>query len=139
MTIIEKAKILRKQIETLALDMDDNQSLEFPELFPNWKTETDYKIGDRVRYDDVLFKCLQAHKSQSDWIPDVAVSLWTKVADPSIEWPEWVQPTGAHDAYAKGDKVSFDSRHWISQVDNNVWSPLVYGWEEVVEVDQEVK
>lgn len=132
MTIIEKAKMLRKQIETLALDMDDDQSLEFPELFPNWKNETDYKTGDRVRYDDVLFKCLQAHKSQSDWTPDVAVSLWAKVADPSIEWPEWVQPTGAHDAYMKGDKVQYENKHWISQVDNNVWAPGVYGWSEEV-------
>ena len=131
-SIIEKARVLRKQIEALALDMDDDQSLEYPELFPLWNSESiEYKIGDRVRYNDVLFKCLQAHTSQSDWTPDAAVSLWTKVADPTVEWPEWVQPTGAHDAYQEGDKVQYENKHWISQVNNNVWAPGIYGWEQV--------
>lgn len=45
---------------------------------------------------------------------------------------EWVQPTGAHDAYNKGDKILFtDGRVYVSVIDGNVWSPLVYpqGWE----------
>ena len=47
------------------------------------------------------------------------------------EWPAWVQPTGAHDAYAKGAKVSHNDKHWISEVDDNTWEPGVYGWTEV--------
>lgn len=39
--------------------------------------------------------------------------------------------TGAQDAYNKGDKVSHDGKHWVSDVDNNVWAPGVYGWKEV--------
>lgn len=68
---------------------------------------------------------------QSDWTPDVAVSLWVRVDDPSIEYPEWKQPTGAQDAYAKGAKVSHKDKHWVSDVDGNVWEPSVYGWDEV--------
>lgn len=49
------------------------------------------------------------------------------------EWPEWVQPVGAQDAYNTGAQVSHNNLHWISTVDNNVWEPGVYGWNEVVE------
>lgn len=38
----------------------------------------------------------------------------------------FVQPTGAHDAYNKGDKVVFEGKTYVSAIDGNVWSPLVY-------------
>lgn len=65
---------------------------------------------------------------QADHPPVPATSLWSKIADPAEEWPEWSQPVGAHDAYQTGDKVAHDGEHWISAVDNNVWEPGVYGW-----------
>lgn len=130
MTIIEKARFLRAKIEELALNMDDNESLEYSDLFPKWVVNKEYKVNDRVRFNDVLYKCIQAHTSQNDWQPDVAVSLWVNVADPVEEWPEWKQPTGGHDAYMTGDKVSHNEKHWVSNVDNNVWEPGVYGWTE---------
>ena len=49
------------------------------------------------------------------------------------EFPEWVQPIGAHDAYAKGDKASHNGKNWVSTADNNVWEPGVYGWEEATQ------
>lgn len=82
---------------------------------------------------DLLWKCLQSHTSQADWAPNLAVSLWVQVDNPAEEWPEWRQPTGAHDAYEKGYKVSHNDKHWISNVDNNVWEPGVYGWTEATE------
>ena len=130
MITIEKAKTLRKKIESMSAELTDSDALEVPELFPKW-TLKEYAVGDRVRYEDILYKCLQAHTSQSAWTPDVAVSLWVRVDDPSIEFPEWKQPTGAQDAYAKGAKVSHNEKHWISDIDNNVWEPGVYGWNEV--------
>ncbi len=130
MITIEKAKALRKKIESMSAELTDADALDVPELFPKW-TLKEYAVGDRVRYEDILYKCLQNHTSQTDWTPDVAVSLWVRVDDPSIEYPEWRQPTGAQDAYMKGDKVSYNGKHYISVVDNNVWSPTTYGWEEV--------
>ena len=54
------------------------------------------------------------------------------VQEPSTEeYPAWVQPTGAHDAYAQGAKVSYNGKKWTSDVANNVWEPGVYGWTEV--------
>lgn len=125
----EKARLLRKLIERMSAELPDSDAFDAAELFPMWALK-DYAIGDRVQYEGNLYKCIQAHTAQSDWTPDTAVSLWVKVDDPAIEWPEWRQPTGAQDAYAKGAKVSHNGKHWISDVDSNVWAPGVYGWTE---------
>lgn len=102
------------------------------EVYPEWNPKSyPYFAGERVTYEGKYYRCIQNHTSQSDWAPDVAVSLWVSISDPSEEFPEWKQPAGAHDAYNKGDKVSHNDKHWISDVDNNVWEPSVYGWTEV--------
>lgn len=129
--ITDKARYLRAEIEKLAETLTDEEGLQFVDLFVNWFTDTTYAVGDRVKYNDTLYKCVQAHTSQSDWTPDLTPALWTVVS--VEEWPEWVQPTGAQDAYMTGDKVSHNEKHWISTADNNVWEPGVYGWEEVSE------
>ena len=102
------------------------------DIYPDWIPKGyPYFAGERVTYEGSYYRCIQNHTSQSDWAPDVAVSLWVSISDPSEEYPEWKQPAGAHDAYSKGDKVSHNDKHWISDVDNNVWEPSVYGWTEV--------
>ena len=126
----EKARKLRARIEQASVALPDADALDAVELFPVWKVDHDYSVGDRVQDESTLYKCLQAHTSQSSWKPADAPSLWVRVDDPSIEWPEWVQPTGSTDAYAKGAKVSHNGKHYISDVDSNVWEPSVYGWTE---------
>ena len=121
---IRYRKIFLKESENLT----DEDALKVPMLYPRWETETEYTAGDRIFYEKVLFKCVQSHTSQSSWTPDITPALWAVVS--LEEWPEWVQPTGAQDAYMAGDKVSHNSLHWISSVDNNVWEPGVYGWDE---------
>lgn len=122
----ERARELRALIEQATMSLNDEDALSGIELFPMWKTATSYAIDARVQYNDILYKCVQAHISQSDWTPDVTPALWTQVS--LEEWPEWKQPTGAQDAYAKGDKVTHNDIHWTSDVDANVWEPGVYGW-----------
>lgn len=122
----ERARELRALIEQATVSLNDEDALSGIELFPMWKTATSYAIDARVQYNDILYKCVQAHISQSDWTPDVTPALWTQVS--LEEWPEWRQPTGAQDAYAKGDKVTHNDVHWTSDVDANVWEPGVYGW-----------
>lgn len=128
----EHARKLRKAIEKTAVTLTDSEAYDVAELFPMWKVDTAYQTGDRVQYESKLYKCLQGHTSQADWIPTEAVSLWVRVDDPTVEFPEWRQPTGATDAYMTGDKCSHNQKHWISDVDNNVWEPEVYGWTEVI-------
>ena len=125
-----KAKQLRALIEMLAITLDDATALTGVELFPAWATDTAYVVGDRVQYNGVLYKCVQAHTSQADWMPDATPALWVIVS--VEEWPEWIQPTGAHDAYDKDAKVSHNGKHWKSTMDANVYEPGVYGWEEII-------
>ena len=125
-----KAKQLRALIEMLAITLDDTTALTGVELFPAWATDTAYAVGDRVQYNGVLYKCVQAHTSQADWMPDATPALWVIVS--VEEWPEWIQPTGAHDAYDKDAKVSHNGKHWKSTMDANVYEPGVYGWEEII-------
>ena len=104
---------------------------EHVELFAPWVYPADYKTGNLRRYNGRLYKCISDHTSQADWAPDVAVSLWVHTSDPAEEWPAWSQPVGAHDAYAKGAKVTHNGKKWTSDVDGNVWEPGVSQWTEV--------
>lgn len=109
--------------------IDEVTAAEHTNVFAEWEPDVNYAVGNLRRHGDKLYKCIQAHKSQSDWTPDVAVSLWVKAGDPAEEWPEWSQPIGAQDAYMSGDKVTHNGKHWVSNTDNNVWEPGVYGWD----------
>jgi hypothetical protein len=89
---------------------------------------TDSVYLEVMQKGDTIYKCVQAHTTQSDWTPDITPALWTVVS--LDEFPEWVQPQGAHDAYNQGDKVSHLEKHWVSDIDANVYEPSVYGWSE---------
>lgn len=129
----QEALQYRQSIERAAALQSDEAALDNIYLYPEWKVGIDAIKDKRYRYTDKLYKCNQSHKTQADWIPDVTPALWTVVS--LDEWPEWVQPIGASDAYNKGDKVSHNEKHWISDVDANVWEPGAVGtealWHEV--------
>lgn len=124
----ELAKKLRAFIELMSTNATDEEALDNILAFPKWEVGREYVKDERIRYEDVLYKVLQNHTSQADWTPDTAVSLYVRVS--IEEWPEWVQPTGAHDAYPLGAKVTHLDRHWISDLDANTYEPGVYGWHE---------
>ena len=128
MSIIDKAKAYRAIIEKTSQTLDDETALDVIDLFPAWTYGFAYEPEVRVRYKNVLYRCVQGHISQNDWTPDKTPALWTVVS--LDEWPEWKAPEGQHDSYQKGDKVSYKDKHWISEVDNNVWAPDTYGWKE---------
>lgn len=128
-----KARELRRLIEKAAISLSDEDAIEAVELYPGWKPDTAYEVDVRISYAGKLYRVVQAHTSQADWTPDITPALYTEVAKPG-DIPVWKQPTGAQDAYMKGDKVYFpdaDGPVYISIVDNNVWAPDVYGWDEV--------
>lgn len=126
----QKARQLRAMIEKASVSLADEDALEAIELFPRWSETAEYSAGDRVRYGELLYKCLLDHQAQASWTPDTATSLWVRVDDPAEEWPEWRQPLGSTDAYRFGAKVSHNGKHWISTVDGNVWEPPTM-WDEV--------
>lgn len=117
--------------------IDDVTASEHLEMFAKWDSNISYEKGDLREYKKCLYRCIQPHTSQEDWTPDASASLWSKVGDPTEEYPQWSQPIGAHDAYEKGDKVSFNDRKWISSIDSNIWEPGIYGWEEQAKQQEE--
>lgn len=130
MTILERAKKLRKMIESLAASLTDETALNNTELFPAYQVGHAYIMGDRFRYSDKLYKVLQDHTSQADWTPDTAVSLYVEVSPPDTILV-WKQPTGAHDAYMAGNKVHYPAENdpvYVSDIDNNTYPPDVFGW-----------
>lgn len=131
MTLIELARKLRPYIEKAAVSLFDEDALEAVQLFPAWNSAATYAVGDRVRYNDILYSCLTAHTAQADWTPTAAPSLWAKVLipDPDVI-PEWEQPDSTN-PYSAGDKVTHNGKTWVSDIDDNVREPGVYGWTEV--------
>jgi hypothetical protein len=125
-----KLNRLRGAIEVSSVSLDDATAAGVPELFPVWKEDIDLAVGDRVQYEGILYKVLIAHKTQASWTPDVSPSLFAVVLIPDPgDIPEWVQP-GSTNPYMKGDKVRHNDKVWVSDIDNNVWEPGVYGWSE---------
>ena len=119
-------------ITSFLVNLPDEEAIKIPLVFPAWDSNSkEYKKDDRCQYNGKLYKVLQAHTSQESWTPDTTVSLFVEVADPSIEYPDFKQPTGAHDAYNIGDKVTFKGKKYISIINANVWSPEAYpaGWD----------
>ena len=127
---VEKAMITLARMQAKALS--DTDALEVTALFPVWEAGTAYQEGDRFTYGDNFYKVLQDHTSEEQWKPGEAPSLYVLVSDPAVEWPEWREPTGAHDAYNTGDKVTYNGKRYVSKIDGNTTVPGTDGryWEE---------
>lgn len=131
-SILEQARAIRAAMDAAGAVLDDGKAVECKALYRPWDAEEAYEVGNMRRYGEGLYRCLTAHQGQDSWTPDAAPSLWVRIDDPAIEWPEWVQPVGATDAYPSGAKVSHGGKRWVSTLDANTWEPGVYGWQEVV-------
>jgi hypothetical protein len=94
---------------------------------PAWAAGQAVTVGAQRWHDLTLYTCLQAHTTQSDWAPPATPALW-KVHRADLA--AWVQPTGAHDAYPLGAKVTYQGRVYESKIAANVYSPTAYpaGW-----------
>lgn len=122
---------VKKILSTETEELSDEDALDVAAMFPTYVSMIGKQVsaGERLWWDGKLYKVLQPHTVSQEWTPDTAVSLYVEVS--IVEWPEWVQPTGAQDAYNTGDKVTFEGAHYISLIDANVYSPAAYpaGWQ----------
>jgi hypothetical protein len=128
----DKARLKAQQLAVKSLiqakSLSTEEIIELAPLFPAYEVGKAYSIGDVFTYKRSLYEVIQAHTSQADWPPDTTASLY-KNHTPKGEIEDWRQPLGAHDAYMTGDRVLFNGKTYISKIDNNVWSPDVYGWQ----------
>lgn len=136
MTVIEQAEAIREAMDVAGAMLTDEMALECVRLYRPWEVGKQYKVDEFLTYgengvgDPQLYKVVQAHTSQADWTPDKAVSLFVPIGLDDSGYPVWSQPTGAHDAYNKGDVVNYNDTLYESLIDGNVYSPDAYpaGW-----------
>lgn len=89
-----------------------------------------------ISHNGKLYEVIQGHTTQSDWTPDIVPALFKEIPKPAGGgYPEWVQPTGAHDAYALGARVTHNGKNWESTIPANTTEPgtlLPWGyWKEI--------
>lgn len=133
---IAMAEQMRRALQMFALSLTDEQAMEVATVYDSWKVGKAYTVGEFITYgesavgDPQLYKVVQAHTSQADWTPDAVASLYTPIGLDDSGYPVWSQPTGAHDAYNKGDIVNYNGVLYESLIDGNVYSPEAYpaGW-----------
>ena len=100
------------------------------EVMQDWVAGQQVWIGELRKYNDVRYVVVQSHITQADWTPPQVPALFTPkpVPGPGQLYPDWVQPTGAQDAYALNARVRHNNANWESQYAANVWQPGVFGW-----------
>lgn len=128
---------LRQQQDVLAaalgVDAAEERYEEPDDDTPPWAADEFVRAGQVRTHDDVYYRCVQGHVTQAGWEPPVVPALWTSMQMPADDGtpPAWIQPAGAHDAYALGARVTHAGKTWESTVNANVWAPGVHGWTEV--------
>lgn len=139
MNRVQAAEQMRRALQIFAASLTEEKVMEVAAIFDRWKIGKAYSVGEFVTYgingvgDPQLYKVAQAHISQADWSPNATPALYVAIGLDEQGYPVWSQPTGAHDAYNKGDIVDYNDKLYESLMDGNVYSPEVHpaGWKEV--------
>ena len=134
---MQAAEQLRRALQLFAKTLPEAQALEVAAVYPAWAAGRSYAVGDILQHgtnsvgDPQLYKVVQAHTSQADWMPEATPALYDAFGLDESGYPLWSQPTGAHDAYNTGDIVDYNGTLYKSLINGNTWSPEAYpqGWE----------
>jgi len=119
-----------------AAAVSDDDAAKLSALYDPWVPGLDVEVGDLHSWDGTIVECIQAHTTQADWTPGATPALWKVHRSGSGSQQggapaEFVQPTGAQDAYQTGDRVTYNGQVYESTIDANVWTPTAYpqGWQ----------
>ncbi|MDU7164166.1 MAG: sugar-binding protein [Anaerococcus vaginalis] len=142
----ELEKGIKTAFETLVLskDLSKEQKENILNQYKPYQIGKNYEENEKFTYKDKVYEVIQAHTSQTTWLPEATPALYREYLNVEIKnqdgsktevVKEFIQPTGAHDAYNKGDKVLFKGKIYKSKIDANTFSPEQFadGWEEVTE------
>lgn len=138
MNRLQAAEQFRKALQMFAASLSEENAMEVATIYDPWAEGKAYAVGDFLTYgensvgDPQLYKVVQVHTSQADWKPETTPALYVAIGLDEQGYPVWSQPTGAHDAYNKGDIVDYNGTLYQSLIDGNVYSPEAYpAWWEV--------
>jgi hypothetical protein len=138
---IQAFEQMRKVLQMFAASLTDEQAMQVATIYDPWAVGVTYSAGHFLTHgqnavgDPQLYKVILAHTSQAGWPPHTATSLYVAIGLDDAGYPVWSQPTGAHDAYNKGDVVNYNGTLKQSLIDGNVYSPEAYpaGWADYIE------
>lgn len=144
--VAELKKEIKTAFETLILakNLSKEQQENILNQYKPYQIGKIYKENEKFTYKDKVYEVIQEHTSQTTWLPEATPALYKEYLNVKIQnqdgsktevVAEFKQPTGAHDAYKKGDKVLFNGKVYKSKIDANTFSPDQFadGWEEVAE------
>lgn len=137
MNKLQVAEQYRKALQMYAQTVTDAEAMEIATVYPKYEVGRLYKANEMFTHgennvgDPQLFRVVQEHTSQADWIPSETPALYTPIGLNDEGFPVWSKPTGSHDAYNTGDVVDYNGTLYKSLIDGNIWSPEEYpsGWE----------
>ena len=136
----EDATEFRATVDAILTTLTDEQAIQAPILFPIWQPNIEYKVGDRIRYENKLYKVIQEHTSEPTWLPINASSLYASLLtdEENNKVLEWIQPESTN-GYMTGDQVMHNDILYVSTADNNIWEPGTVGapWEAKIEKEEE--
>ena len=124
------------QMLAQSLQLPETNAMEIADLYEEYAVGKTYPVGYIFKYgvnadgETQLYSVLQEHTAQEEWKPDETPSLYKAIGFTDAGVSVWTQPLGAEDAYQTGDVVEHNGTIWEAVVDNNVWEPGVYGWEQ---------
>ena len=128
----QEINVARLMVAKMITTLSDEEAESVSQFIPEWTVGESYAEDSIVRYRGSLYRLLKSMTAVAQYPPDVDTSTYKRIGEPNEDgiYP-WSQPLGATDAYMKGEKVTYDGKTWVSDIDNNVWAPGVYGWSEV--------
>lgn len=133
---LQMAEQFFRVLQMYAASLENDKAMEVAYIYNPWEIGKHYFVGDFLTYgvnsvgDPQLYKVVQDHTAQAEWRPDITASLYDAIGLDEKGYPIWSQPTGAHDAYNKGDVVDYNGTLYQSLIDGNIYSPEAYpaGW-----------
>lgn len=132
---LELVELLKETLPTASAEVAQNNVEWYKQWVYGEKVAKGGRRWELVEGEKLLFECIAPsglNEGTNIYKPSETPAIWKRVW--LEEWPEWVQPLGAHDAYAKDAKVTHKGKKWTSDVDNNIWEPGIHGWTEVKNV-----
>lgn len=116
--------LIAQQINTLTVD--DNTALRMVAFYPEWADNAEYTAECKVQRNGKLWRCIQAHTSQTGWEPENAASLWTEICESHAGTLEDPIPYSGNMALESGKYYSQDGKVYrcIRDTGNPVYNAL---------------
>lgn len=103
-----------KSVKKLRVDLTDDIALNNIDFYPEWEAGEELKIGDRIQYNEKLYKVVQNHTSQANWIPGTLPSLYSPIDlanDGTLENP----------IVAAIGMTYFKDKYYLDETDGNIY------------------